>query len=80
MNWQEFEDRLKAEAQAQQTPVDTDALWLNIRAKKRRRLLLFWWCFRPRCAGGRWLAGRTWLTGNQSQFSLKTTKQYDELR
>ncbi len=73
MNWQEFEDRLKAEAQAQHTPVDTDALWLKIRAKKRRRVLLFWWCFGlAALAGGGWLAVN-WFASNQSQFSLKTT-------
>jgi|GEM_PF-3075573 len=73
MNWQEFEERLKAEAQAQQTPVDTDALWNRLRAKKRRRVLLFWWCFGVAAlAGSGWLVA-TWFAGQQPQFSLQTT-------
>lgn len=52
MNWQEFEDRLGAEAQDHQRPVDTDALWEKIREKKRRRWLPFFWL-----AGGVMLIG-----------------------
>ena len=72
MNWQEFEDRLKAQAQAQHTPVDTDALWNKIRAKKRRRLPLFWLFvgLGALLGSGGLVAG--WFTGNQSLFSLKT--------
>lgn len=73
MNWQEFEDRLKADSQAHQTPVDTDALWNRIRAKKRRRVLLFWWCFGVAALAGSSYLVATWLLGNGPLFAVKTT-------
>ena len=73
MNWQEFEDRLQAQAQAHQTPVDTDALWNKIRAKKRRRWPLFWlFVGLGVLSGSGWLA-TVWFSGNNPLHSVKTT-------
>ncbi len=73
MNWQEFEDRLGAEGQEHQTPVDTDALWAKIREKKRRRWLPFFWLFAGIglvLSGGLALYGR--FTHTETAFAKET--------
>jgi len=43
MNWQEFEEQIKAEVTGHETPVDTAALWRKLKRKKRRRLAILIW-------------------------------------
>lgn len=43
MNWQEFEEHMKAGIPSHESEVDTEHLWNAIREKKRRRRPLWWW-------------------------------------
>lgn len=43
MNWQEFEEHMKAGIPSHESEVNTEQLWNAIQEKKRRRRPLWWW-------------------------------------
>ncbi len=43
MNWQEFEEHMKAGVPSHESEVNTEQLWNAIREKKRRRRPVWWW-------------------------------------
>lgn len=43
MNWKEFEDNIRRESKTHDSQIDGEALWNNIRRKKKNRGLIIWW-------------------------------------
>lgn len=43
MNWPEFENEMRNQVAAHETPIDSDALWEKIREKRRKRAFIWFW-------------------------------------
>ena len=72
MNWQEFEEQLKKQAEGHETPVDTEALWSRVQTRKRRRFVLFFWWL---LGAAGLMGGAYWIAARSQQPSALSTSQ-----
>lgn len=81
MNWENFNNRLRKDAEGQNNDIDIDSIWnaiepkvdeINTEKKKKRRGILFWWG-----AGILLFSVGIWFLGNQFSQKENTAQNND---